>query len=345
LDGELILDHTRSGELSWQNLAQAAEKQTTLIGGKAHDLRVEFTKNTPEPIARLKLMIARHYRPGEDQRLAHAAEIAAQSDLAIVFVGMPEFFETEGDDRSNLNLPGVQTELIRAVVKANPKTIVVLNAGAPVAMPWVDEVPAIVTMFYPGLEGGNAIADVLFGEVNPSGKVTVTYPKRLEDTPAFINYPGGREVLYGEGIFVGYRYYDVKDVEPLFPFGHGLSYTNFEYSNLKVTEQAKTGEPLQVSVTVRNSGKVAGKEVIQLYVHDKQSALPRPPKELKRFAKIALQPGESQTVSFTLDERALSFYDPYKKRWVVEPGEFEVLVGSSSRDIRARATCSVKDED
>jgi beta-glucosidase len=161
----------------------------------------------------------------------------------------------------------------------------------------------------------------------------VTFPVRLEDSPAFINasYPGCREVNYGEGIFVGYRYYDMKDVTPLFPFGHGLSYTSFAYSNLKVTRKVKAGRMVEVSLTVTNTGKLDGKEVVQLYVSDLKSSLPRPPKELKGFAKVALAPGESETVAFSLDERALAFYDPHKHAWVAEPGEFELLVGSSSR--------------
>ena len=173
--------------------------------------------------------------------------------------------------------------------------------------------------------------------MNPSGKLAVTYPKTLKDTPAYNNYPGAQEVLYGEGIFVGYRHYDAREVEPLFPFGHGLSYTVFEYSDLQVPATVKQGESVQVTVKVKNAGTVTGKEVVQLYVSDRQSSLARPPKELKGFAKITLQQGETQMVQFELTGRALSFYDPYRKRWVAEPGEFEVLIGSSSRDIRAKA--------
>jgi beta-glucosidase len=229
--------------------------------------------------------------------------------------------------------------LIAAVAAANPKTVVVFNAGAPITMPWVDQVAAVVEAYYPGLENGNAVASVLLGDVNPSGKLPVSFPVRLEDSPAFINasYPGCREVNYGEGIFVGYRYYDKKDVTPLFPFGHGLSYTTFAYSDLKVARKVKMGERIEVTLKVKNTGKVAGKEVVQLYVSDTKSSLPRPPKELKGFTKVALKPGQSKTVTFTLDERSLAYYDPNKKAWVAEPGEFEVLVGSSSRDICLKA--------
>jgi beta-glucosidase len=238
---------------------------------------------------------------------------------------------------------GEQNELISAVASANPHTVVVLNAGAPVSMPWADQVAAIVAAYYPGMENGNAVVNVLLGKVNPSGKLPVTFPTRLEDSPAYINasYPGCREVNYGEGIFVGYRYFDKKEVTPLFPFGHGLSYTSFAYSDLQVTKEVTAGQKVEVSLRVKNTGKAAGKEVVQLYVSDLKSSLPRPPKELKAFAKVALKPGQAETVRFNLYERALAFYDPQKQAWVAEPGEFEVLVGSSSRDIRVKAKFSL----
>jgi beta-glucosidase len=205
-------------------------------------------------------------------------------------------------------------------------------------MDWVDAVDALLLTYYPGQEGGNALADILFGDVNPSGKLTVTFPKRLEDNPAYINYPGWKDVHYGEGIFVGYRYYEKKNVEPLFPFGHGLSYTNFAYSNLAIPVEVEQGENFQVSVTVTNTGEVTGQEVVQLYIRDVKSRLMRPIKELKGFEKVALAPGASQMVTFDLDPRALSFYDPHQQLWVAEPGAFEVLVGASSRDIRLQET-------
>ena len=279
------------------------------------------------------------FEPGKDTRQAQAVELAKRYDVALVFAGYPDAFETEGTDRSSIELMGKQNELITAVAAANPRSVVVLNVGAPVSMPWVDQVAAVIQAYYPGMENGNAVTDVLLGKVNPSGKLPVTFPVRLEDSPAFINapYPGSQEVNYGEGIFVGYRYYDKKDVTPLFPFGHGLSYTTFSYSELKAPRKVKAGQKFEVSLKVGNTGKVAGKEVIQLYVSDLVSSLPRPPKELKGFTKVDLKPGDSKTVTFTLDERSLAFYDPQKKDWVTEPGEFELLVGSSSRDIRLNA--------
>ena len=202
-----------------------------------------------------------------------------------------------------MDLPGSQAELIRRVAAANPHTVVVLNAGAPVAIPWLDAVQALLEAYYPGLEGGNAVARILFGEVNPSGKLTETFPKRLEDNPAYINYPGIEEVRYGEGIFVGYRYYEMKDVEPQFAFGFGLSYTNFVFRDLKLPAAIKSGETIEVSVKVTNTGNVTGKEVVQLYVRDIESRLVRPLKELKGFQKVSLWPGESQVVTFHLNSR------------------------------------------
>jgi beta-glucosidase len=216
----------------------------------------------------------------------------------------------------------------------------VLNNGAPLGMAgWVHKVPAVLEAWFNGLESGNAIADVLFGDVNPSGKLPDTYPIYYQDNPSFLNYPGENgQVRYGEGLFVGYRYYDAKDIEPLFPFGYGLSYTTFAYENLSLSSsEMEPGGTLQVQVDLRNTGARAGKEVAQLYVRDLASRLVRPPKELKGFQKVALAPGEVKTLTFTLSEKELSYYDPAVKGWVAEPGEFEILVGSSSRDIRAAA--------
>jgi beta-glucosidase len=229
------------------------------------------------------------------------------------------------------------------VVAANPNTVVVLNVGSPVEMPWADEVPAILQLWYNGQEQGNALADVLFGDVNPSGKLPTTFPVRLQDNPAYINYPGENgKVHYGEGIFVGYRYYDKKELAPLFPFGHGLSYTSFAYANLKLsTDKISESENLTVSVDVTNAGKVAGKEVVQLYVHDVKSSVARPEKELKAFKKIALAPGETQKVIFTLDKEAFWYFDVAKNTWTVEPGDFKILVGASSRDIRLDAALTM----
>ncbi len=255
----------------------------------------------------------------------------------MVFAGYPDAYETEGTDRPSIDLMGKQNELISAVAAANPRTVVVLNTGAPVSMPWVDQVAAIVEAYLPRHGKWQCGCGCAVGQGQPVRQAAGDLPGAAGGQPGLYQclLSGRREVNYGEGIFVGYRYYDKKDVTPLFPFGHGLSYTTFAYSGLKVPRKVKAGQKIEVSLTVKNTGKTAGKEVVQLYVSDLKSALPRPPKELKGFIKVALKPDESQTVTFSLDERSLAFYDPHRKAWVAEPGEFEVLVGSSSRDIRA----------
>jgi beta-glucosidase len=336
LDGDLVLETAPDPQAPPQWPVSHATAYVDLVEGQVYNIKVEYVK--PQEVDHSALYLRFAYAPEPDERLERAVELAQQSDVAIVFAGMPQGFESEGDDRPHMDLPGPQNMLIKAVARANPNTIVVLNCGSPVTMPWIDDVSALVLAYYPGQEGGNAVANILLGEVNPSGKLSVTFPKRYVDNPTFINYPGTMEVRYGEGIFVGYRYYDAKEIEPLFPFGFGLSYTTFEYGDLQVPEAVKTGETVEVSVTVKNTGDRAGKEVVQLYVRDEESSLVRPPKELKGFAKVALEPGESKTVSFMLDQRGLSFYDPYRRQWVAEPGDFAVLVGASSRDIRAQAT-------
>ncbi len=343
LDGKSILESvaSKAGTRDVFTRGVAVQKLQT---GKAYEFRMEYVRFPEQEVVNYGLGIGLTFEDGKDRRLEQAAEVAKRCDVALVFAGYPDAFESEGTDRPSIDLMGKQNELITAVANANPRTVVILNTGAPVSMPWVDQVAAVVEAYYPGMENGNAVVSVLLGKVNPSGKLPVTFPVRLEDSPAFINasFPGCREVNYGEGIFVGYRYYDKKDVTPLFPFGHGLSYTSFSYSDLKVTKKVKSGQPVEVSLVVTNTGKAAGKEVIQLYVSDAKSSLPRPPKELKGFAKVDLKPGEAGTVTFSLDERALAFYDPHRKKWVAEPGEFELLVGSSSRDIRLRAKFELK---
>ena len=215
----------------------------TLKAGHTYNLTIEYKRPLDEEIFFFKLGLGRTYEAGQDSRHKQAVEAAKNSEVAVVFAGLPEAFESEGRDRENIELPGGQNELISAVAAVNPNTVVVLNVGAPVTMPWVDEVEAIVLAYYPGLENGSAVTNILTGAVNPSGKLPISLPKKLEDSPAYINasYPDARKVHYGEGIFVGYRYYDEKGVEPLFPFGHGLSYTTFEYSDLQVSQKGKRG--------------------------------------------------------------------------------------------------------
>ena len=275
--------------------------------------------------------------------LADAAQLAKECDLALVFA---RDFETEGDDRASINLPDEQDEMISAVVKANPRTVVVLNTGCMVHVNrWAEAVPAILQAWYPGQDDGRVITDVLLGTVNPSGKLPITFPRARADigiaTPE--QYPGvdGRGA-YSEGIFIGYRHFDKENIEPAFSFGHGLSYTTFEYSNLKLSRsQIKAGESLSVELQIKNSGRHEGGEVVQLYIQDMQSTLPRPLKELKGFEKVILRPAQSKVMRIDLDARSMSFYDPSQKRWTIEAGKFKVHIGSSSRNIKLTAEFDV----
>ncbi len=302
--------------------------------GQHYELKVEYSRgdDTPFPLLHVGCQ-----PPIAEDSIQRAARLAAQSDAALVFVGLSDEWESEGFDRADMELAGRQNELIHTVAGANENTVVIVNTGSPVSMRWLEQAAAVLQVWFPGQECGNAIADILFGDVNPSGKLPQTFPKRLQDNPAYLNYPGENgKVVYGEGIFVGYRYYDKKKIEPLFPFGFGLSYTTFEYSNLHLSAaEIEPEDTLRVFVNVKNTGDRAGQEVVQVYVRDRESSLMRPEKELKGFAKVTLEPGESKTVEVTLNREALAYYDDLARRWVAEAGTFEVLAGSSSRDIRA----------
>ncbi len=275
--------------------------------------------------------------------VADAAQLAKACDIALVFA---RDFETEGDDRAEIPLPEEQDEMIRAVFEANRRTIVVLNTGCMVLVSkWADEVPAILQGWYPGQDDGNVIADVLFGNVNPSGKLPITFPRSRQDMSVATaeQYPGLNGIgRYSEGVFVGYRHFDKNSIIPQFPFGHGLSYTAFEYSKIKLSRRRiKAGEPLSVEMQLKNTGRREGAEVVQLYVRDVKASVERPVKELKGFEKVMLKPGQISVVRMELNDRSLSFYDPAQKKWVLEPGQFKVVVGSSSRDIRLSAAFEV----
>ncbi|MDQ8747902.1 glycoside hydrolase family 3 C-terminal domain-containing protein [Elizabethkingia miricola] len=288
--------------------------------------------------------------------LNEAVALAKKSDV-VIFVGglnKSDYQDSEGHDRKGLGLPYNQDQLISALAKANKNLAVVLVSGNAVAMPWVKEVPAIVQGWYLGSEAGNALAAVLSGDANPSGKLPFTFPVKLEDNAAHQmgEYPGNKEELaagkgkdqknpinitYNEGIFVGYRWHDTKNIKPLFSFGHGLSYTTFEYGKVRAdkTQMAQDGK-ITFTVSIKNTGKREGAEVAQLYISDLKSSVPRPVKELKGFGKINLKPGEQKEVSFTIDKSALSFFDAATHQWIAEPGEFEALVGASSSDIKTK---------
>jgi len=264
----------------------------------------------------------------------------ASADVAVVIAGNGHRLggDSELKDRADMKLPAAQEKLIRDTAAVNPNTIVVLVSGSPVEMDWASDVQAIVAAWYPGMEGGRAIADVLFGQVNPSGKLPVTFPRQLADCPAHANrkrYPGdGETVYYQEDIFVGYRHFDRAPTDVLFPFGHGLSYTSFSYSDLSMPLCWHAGEELQVSMTLKNSGSMAGAEVVQLYISPRNSNVPRPVRELKGFHKVFLEPGECTRVSFSLPEQALAYWSTESGSWCVDPGFYDILLGSSSRDLR-----------
>ncbi|NLF40092.1 hypothetical protein GX586_11640 [bacterium] len=303
---------------------------THLDGGRTYLLRVEYYDGRADAIARFGWGTVGQTAWPKEQRDAIAAADAVVACVGFSVLGR----ESEGSDRPFV-LPGGQDELIRSVAAINPRTIVVINAGGAVEMQsWIDRVAAVFHAWYPGQEGGTALAGMLFGDVNPSGKLPVSFEKRWEDSGAYGTYPPENgEVTYSDGIFVGYRHFDAKDTEPQFCFGHGLSYTAFAYTNLAVTA---TAHGCTVTFDVRNAGTRAGAETAQVYVHDVEAAVPRPPKELKGFAKVLLQPGETKRVTVTLDRDAFAYYDAAKKDWAVEPGVFEILVGASSRDIRLK---------
>lgn len=269
----------------------------------------------------------------DETMIEESAALAAKSDLAILFVGQPEYAESEMHDLESIDLPEHQVKLIQAVAAAQPRCIVVTSSGTAMAMhPWVQHVPGVLHSWLTGQGSGRAIAEILFGLTNPSGKLSETFPVKLSDNPSHMRIRGENgKLFYREGLFVGYRYYDRKELAPQFPFGHGLSYTTFAYSDMKVLQHDRR---VTVSLQVENTGAVAGKEVVQLYVHDEECKWTRPEKELKAFAKIELQPHEKKEVVFELEERDFAYYNTKYNRWVAETGYFKLVAGSSSRDIR-----------
>ncbi len=321
LNGKLLIDH-------WSD--HAVEARTTkfnLEAGKFYDIIVEYYENGGDAVALLGWT-----KPNENE-LNAAMEIAKKSDLVVIFTGNSHYQESEGFDRQFITLPENQIELINEAAKVNSKIVVVLNAGAQVTLqPWLANVQALVWAFFPGQEGTQAITEVLTGAVNPSGKLPFTIAKKWEDYPAFGNFPGTPgEVEYKEGILVGYRYFDTKNVEPEFPFGFGMSYTTFAFSNLKVKSNGK--DNYSVSISVKNTGMVAGSEVVQLYVKDTKAKMLRPEKELKAFAKVNLNAGEEKIVTMKLDRSAFEYYDDVKNQWTKTKNGYQVLVGTSSKNV------------
>lgn len=276
--------------------------------------------------------------------LEEALTRAKEADAAVIFVGLPDSYESEGYDRKHMKMPPNQNHLIKEICKVQKNVIVVLHNGSPVEMPWIGKVSAVLESYLGGEAVGEVQRDILFGEVNPSGKLAESFPVRLQDNPSYLSYRVRKgKVDYQEECFVGYRYYDSKEMDVLFPFGHGLSYTTFEYSNLKLEKERMTDEEtLKVTMDIKNTGKTAGKEIVQLYVSPADCDVVRPAKELKGFEKVSLEPGEQKTVRFTLNKRSFAYWDMEKSAWRVSEGIYSILIGASSRDIRETAEIYVE---
>ena len=336
IDGKCVVD-------AWTdaNPDELKSGYVDLKAGRKYDIKIHFYENRGWAMAILGMAPAAN----SNQEIKNAVKLAEQSDIVILCVGLEIQHEGEAKDRTELELPDEQIDLIKAVTAVNKNTIVVLNNATPILMnQWLDKVPAVVEALYPGQEGGNALADILFGDVCPSGKLPVTFPKRWEDSPVCRTYPGEKPVShYTEGIYVGYRHFDKKNIAPLFPFGSGLSYTTFEYSDLEITPKSiGQNGTVTVHMNVKNTGEMSGDEVIQLYVQDLQSGIDREIKSLKGFKRVVLKPGGTKRVTFKLDRNSLAFYDVKTKQWVAEPGEFKVMIGSSSRDISLTGTFTLR---
>lgn len=286
-------------------------------------------------------------RKNEDAYITEACNLAKNASKAVVFIGLTDDYESEGFDRSTMKLPDGHNRLVEAVSRVNDNVIVVLEGGSPVEMPWADDVKAILNAYLGGQSVAPAIVDVLTGKANPCGKLAETYPICLKDTPTSFRYPDSKEdVQYRESIFIGYRYYDKVERNVRFPFGFGLSYTSFEYSDIKLKKKnLAKGEGAKVTFTIKNTGDVAGSEIAQVYVAKPESKIFRAPKELKGFVKIHLEPGEEKKVTVELDDRAFAFWNTATEDWCVESGEYKILVGASSRDIRLEAAAKMKSED
>lgn len=346
VDGKLVADNWGSAWKAGRSFFEEGSDEVVgtiyLEAGRSYRVELEFGK---KPFRILDFSAARIGigLPLGDKAIAAAAAAARDADVAIVCVGRTGEWDTEGSDLLDIKLPGRQDELVSAVAKANRRTIVVLQTGGPVEMPWLDQVAAVIESWYPGQEAGNAIADVITGAAEPGGRLPQSFPVRWNDNPVHSQdreiYPGlAGKVRYEEGVFIGYRHYDRQGITPMFPFGFGLSYTSFDLSDLAVDDSRfESDGAVSVYVTVANIGARAGSEVVQLYVGDESSSVPRPAKELKAFAKVHLGPGETARVKLELKQRDFAFYSVEAKHWLVEPGAFSLLVGTSAADIKLSA--------
>ena len=335
IDGKNIIDN-------WTDHGTTVDSaKIDLVAGKPYTVKIEYYENGGSAVLLVGWDLP--VEKVKNTMIAEAAAAARSADVAIVFAGTSDSFESEGFDRiGGLDLPGNQNELIKAVAGANPNTIVVLNTGTPVITEsWLNKVPALLEAFFPGQEGGNATAEILFGKYNPSAKLPFSFISGYDQSPAYKNYMNKNlEAPYAEGIFVGYRYLEKNKLIPTFPFGYGLSYTTFSYSELHVEKGAN--DAYQVTLKVKNTGKVSGSEIVQLYIEDDHCHAPRPVKELKGFARITLEPGQEKMVTMNLNTRSFAFYDVTKEKWTVDPGNFIIMAGSSSADIRVKTNLTIK---
>ncbi len=348
-DGKPLIDNWSSqtpGESFYSNGSTERRADVDLEAGDDYPIQFDFQRPADPQMAGIQFGVL---PPTSADPLADAVRAAETADTVVLVVGTNDDWETEGNDRESMALPGAQSELIEKVARANPSTIVVVNAGSPVNTEWLDSVPAALQVWFAGQEFGDALCDLLFGDANPSGKLPITIPRTLEDTPAHAYYPGrDNELRYGEGVFVGYRGYaagsvsgsfrgkETRQIEPRLPFGHGLSYTTFAYGELLATSIARIGADFGIEIDVTNTGQRAGAEVVQLYLRETHPRVPRPDRELAAFAKVCLEAGETRRVALTVPERAFAWWDVQRHDWNAQPGEFELLAGSSSRDIRNR---------
>ena len=346
-DGEKLLPLKKGGKYAF--IGSFAHKPRYQGGGSSH-INAYRVSSALEACRELgDIVYAEGFEVQQEQsdeeRLAEAVRTARESDVAVIFAGLPESIESEAYDREHMRLPECQNVLIRAVAAVQPNTVVVLHNGSPVEMPWAGQVPAILESYLAGEGVGEAQAALLFGEKNPCGRLAETFPLRVQDNPAWLDFGGNKDMVhYGEGIFVGYRYYDTKEMQVLFPFGHGLGYTDFAYCDLKLDRESLGGEEeLEVRFRIRNTGNREGKETAQVYIHKKNTRISRAWQELKGFEKVTLAAGEETEVLIRLNRRSFSYYEEEAEAWCVEPGEYEILVGASSRDIRLRGVVTRTD--
>jgi beta-glucosidase len=356
VDGRLVVDNAtvqRQGSAFYGSGTVEEIGAVTVKAGQKYHIKIEFASAPTNTLGTGGVVrfggggirIGGAMEMDAEEEIKRAVALAAGADRVIICAGLNGDWESEGSDRRNMDLPGYHDALITAVAKANPNTVVVMQSGSPVSMPWLSQVPALIHAWYGGNETGNAIADVLFGDVNPSGKLPLTFPLRVEDNPTFLNYRSERgRTLYGEDIYIGYRYYEASKREVLFSFGHGLSYTTFQFSNVRIAVDGET-RLLKVSVSIQNTGQVAGAEVAQVYISQRNPSIRRPVKELKGFTKVFLEAGEKREVHVVVEMKyAASFWDEGCGMWVMEKDMYDVLVGSSSALQRDAVTGSFEVE-